>query len=551
MFDKRIWPALALLAFVYLVTQTGNTFEALDGYDYALAAETIPITDAHDTRSILFHKINRVLFVAGDMIGIAPRAYEFLRVLDCLVGALAVGLLGRLLVRLYRLPPTASMLGAAMLAACYGFWRYAGEVEVYIPSIALILSALNLITDVESRGRRHLADLAPAGVLAGLAVLYYQPNAIPLFLAMPVLILTRANFTRAVVYAGTGGATILAGLVATYLARETAPLSIGTLLAFINDRGGEFPLPGLSLWSFGQALMAITHDFLSTHWLYGFDGVTQWLERALPRRAYRFEETIFAARLARPAVYLPLVILPLLAAAIAAVAWRIAHGPRLSWRPALSSRPVLFAAAWFVLHGAIVLPLDPATEEVWIIALTPLVILLSVLVIGPAVAVRGVALVAAIVALMAAHNLLAGLNIYRDGQRDLRTIRSAWLAANARPGDAVVFSEVRHMTFAHLRYRLGLDIIHAWPGEARTVGIDPRRTVTGSLDALIGRVHARGGRVFAFGDLVAPGPRLLALEGPAIFAAAEQRAQALAGRATRVDKGPYGDVYRIEPAAAR
>ena len=55
----------AALVLFYGLTLPGNTIEAIDGYDYALAAETIPLANSHDTRSILFHKINRVIYLTG------------------------------------------------------------------------------------------------------------------------------------------------------------------------------------------------------------------------------------------------------------------------------------------------------------------------------------------------------------------------------------------------------------------------------------------------------------------------------------------------------
>ena len=533
----------AALVLFYGLTLPGNTIEAIDGYDYALAAETIPLANSHDTRSILFHKINRVIYLTAAKVVPGVRAYTVLRWQSILVAAGALLLFARLMMVGFSLTATAAWTGAALLGASYGFWRYALEVEVYAPSTFLILATLNLIVDAENRDPNGHYGLVPAGVFGGFAALYYQPIAIALFLAAPVLLLSRRTFWRFAAYGASATLVVLTGLCLAYTFRESAPLSISTLLAFINDRGDEFPAPAVSLWSFGQGGLAVAHDLISTHWLYGFDSVTRWLEQRIPGRFYHFEETIYAAQHAPWLVQLaPLALAAFLvtAAMVGAAAWRgrsrIKH-----------LRLFLFMIAWFILHGIFTIKLDPSTEEAWIIAITPLIALLTVGVIAPACAAGGQRYTFAAAALLLILNYAAGIGLYRDGANERRRIAMAYLEANAKPGDVLVSSSLENDDWVHARYRLGLGVISIDGDKARTWRVDPHANIFGTADAMLRSVHERGGRIFALERAFSPGDRLAVREGEIAAKAAQIFAAQWRSRATVVATGPFGRTYQIVP----
>jgi hypothetical protein len=533
----------AALVFFYGLTLPGNTVEAIDGYDYALAAETIPLTNSHDTRSILFHKINRVVYLAAANVAPGVRAYTVLRWLSVLAAAGAIILFARLMVVGFGLAPVAGWTGAALLGASYGFWRYALEVEVYAPSTFLILTTLNLIVDAETRHPRGHFALIPAGIFGGLTALYYQPNTIPLFLAAPVLLLSRRTFWRFTAYGAAGSVVVLAGLCIAYAFRETAPLSIHTLLDFINDRGDEFPAPGVALWSFGQAGLSVAHDFISNHWLYGFDGVTRWVKLNVPKRYYRFEETIYAAQHALRLVALAPVVLAAFCAAITAVCFAAWRGRADVKQPRL----FLFMIAWFVIHTLIGVKLDPSTEEAWVIAVTPLIALFTVAVFEPACRAGGQGYAFAAVTMLLMLNYTGGIGIYRDGANERRRIAMAYIEANARPGDAFVSTSSEHYDWLHARYRLGLSVIYVKGDAAQTWGIDPHANIKAPAEQMFRSIADRGGRIFALERVFTPGDRLRireddeAVKNAKIFAARWQ------ARTTVLASGPFGRTYQIVP----
>jgi hypothetical protein len=535
---------LGLIAF-YAITMPKNTVEAIDGYDYALAAETIPLAHTHDTRSILFHKINRIAYVTAAQLKPDIHAYELLRWQSILVAAGAVLLFARLMIIGFEVAPTAAWIGAGFLAANYGFWRYGTEVEVYAASTFLILATLNIIIDAERRAPTSLFGLVPAGMLGGLAASYYQPNAIALFLAAPVLLLSRQSFWRFAAYGATGTLVVIAILCAAYGVREQHLPTIAQLLHFINERGEEFPTPHLSLWSFGQATLSVSHDLVSSHWLYGFDSVTRWLATHIPKRFHRFEETIYAAQRASALVNIAAIAFALLiASSIALLTYGVRHRAR-----AVPIRLVAYMVAWFLIHTAVTVVLDPSTEEPWIIATTPLIVLLTVFCIAPACANGGERSAKAALACLVLVNYFGGVAIYANPDHERRRVAMAYLNANARPGDVLVASSSEHSDWLHARYRIGMTVIRVTGDQATTWGIDPHANIKGTTENLIRTFADQGHTIYALARAFEPGDRVKIREGEAAYQDALTFSKAWRSRAKQVANSPFGAVYTINPRA--
>jgi hypothetical protein len=536
----------ALVAF-YAITMPANTVEAIDGYDYALAAETIALDTTHDTRSILFHKFNRVVYLASKQIKPDIRAYELLRWTSIVAAAGAVILFARLMVVGFQLAPSVAWLGAGLLGVSYGFWRYGTEVEVYASSTTLILAVLNLVIDAERREPYGPFGLLPAGWLAGIAASFYQPTAIALFIAMPVLLLSARSFVRFAIYGATGTFVVMFVLVAAFFAREGYLPDAITLLAFINERGGEFPAPPLSLWTFVQGALAVGHDLVTSHWLYAFDAVNTWLARNVPQRFYRFEETIYAATQSPSLARIALYAFGLL---IISSAFAVASAVR-GWRGFTHIRLSLFMVAWFVTHAAITMRLDPSTEEPWIISTTPLIALLTIYVIAPACAAAGPRSVVAVVASLFVVNYAGGIGLYANGHNERRRIDMAYLEANAKPGDVLVASSREHSDWLHARYRLGLTVVYATGSTARTFGIDLRRDIIAPTGALLAAFAKDGRQVFALERALYPDVRIKIREDQAALDAAISFANTWRPHATVVAATPFGRIYRLSPPTMR
>ena len=134
-----------LIAAFYLLTRPVNHAESYDGITYALIAENYPLGTAHDSRNILFHAVNRSLFVATQWAGFETRALDVIAIFNCVTASLSLLLFARLMRVVFNVAATTSWIGAAFLGLTYGFWRYAGEAEVYVPSIFLVIGSLSLL----------------------------------------------------------------------------------------------------------------------------------------------------------------------------------------------------------------------------------------------------------------------------------------------------------------------------------------------------------------------------------------------------------------------
>ena len=219
-FQERIWYLLivGLLIVFYAVTRPINHSESYDSINYALFAENFELGTAPDSRNILFHAFNRSLFMTSEWLGLDIRALELISYVSIITGAFSLVLFARLLNRRLGVSPFTAWTGASFLGLTYGYWRYTGAAEVYVPSIFLTLCCLSLIFRFLEDKNQSQWTLLAASVLAGLAVLFYTPNVIVLFFASFVLFCSKTHFFAFVKYAVVGALVVIAGFVVALLA---------------------------------------------------------------------------------------------------------------------------------------------------------------------------------------------------------------------------------------------------------------------------------------------------------------------------------------------
>jgi len=232
---------LCLLLTFYAMTRPLNHSESYDSINYVLFAENFPLGTAPDSRNILFHAFNRILVVANETLGLNIGSLELLSSIGILTGALSLILFAGLMRKRFGVSSFSAYAGAAFLGLTYGYWRYTGAVEVYIPSMFLNLCSLSLIFNYLEDENRNQRTLIAASVLAGLAVLFYQPNILVLFGAVLVLFCSKTHLLSFVRYSIIGAIIVLTGIALSFIAiYGTFPASISELVGFITDRNGEF-----------------------------------------------------------------------------------------------------------------------------------------------------------------------------------------------------------------------------------------------------------------------------------------------------------------------
>jgi len=497
---------MAVVALFYALTAAGNLAEPDDALAFAWRAEHVAVAHASDPRLLGYHALARALWLAAQRTGLPADGLQVLRALSLLAAVAGLWGVWRLLVRRLGVDRPAALLATAALACSYGWWRYAVEGDVYVLAMALCTGVLYAVMSP----RLGVVRSALLGAAAGVAVVVYQPDAIPLFLALPWLVWHRHGLVAAAAYVLAGCAAAAAGYGLAYAAYWPDPLSVDGMRGFLAQRSDEFDVLPLSarnlVVSLVRAVLAAGHDLVSANWAFGVAPL-----RALALRSFggnALDEEIFLARAAGAWVWLPLLLLPLLALALHRC-WRAAAMP---WRQRLASLrtgawPVL--GLWLLLTALVILRLNPGGIEAWLVALLPLHLLLAPLLWGPACARVGAGLPALCVLLLGLHNAVGGMALVQSPAADLVRLRGDWLVQHAVPGDLIVVTGDLPLTDA-LRWRSRADVMMVHPRDslrlalALYLGVPPSRPVLSAgrdlagadLGAACRATLARGGRLW-------------------------------------------------------
>jgi len=516
--DRRVGVAAFLvLTLFFAVTAAGNLAETDDVYTFAYRAEAFPVSDIGDPRLMLYHMAMRVLYLASQAAGVPLSALVVMRAVSAGCAALCLILVIRLLARGYGLRSVAALTGAGVLAVSYGFWRYAVEADVYVLATLLLAGVWTLLLRAAEPADGRWTSVVPAAILAGVAVLVYQPNVLPLFGAFPILLLDRRRLPRLIAYGGIAAAVVAFGYLAGYLVSQDAPLTLRTMAKFLAQRSEEFAPPPLSLSvvvpSILKSAFALGHDIVSANWLFGFAPAEEFIRQQFSRNV--IQEEVFTASHAGWLVFPPLILLPLVAVAFM---MSVRSALPLPWHR-LRDRRVVTVVVWLLIVGAIIGRLNPAGVEPWIMVLLPLVLLFSVLVIEPCIAAGHGKWLGILVALVFAHNALGGMMIVRDPANEFDRVKGAWVIAEGQPADLVVVTDNAGLGES-LRYlgRSEVAIIRAhymgpvaralltgiWTKDVRTIGRD---FMDRPLPDLLAATWRRGGRLVLFDDVFRNPPR--------------------------------------------
>ena len=501
---------LGALAAFYALTAAGNLSEPDDAYAFAYRVERFALTHVSDPRLLGYHALGRGLWLASEALGLGVRGLEILRGIAVLSAPLCLWLVFRILTQRLAVAALPAFLASGFLAASYGFWRYAAEADVYVPAMMLCAGVLYFLLDPRGGLLRHAA----IGAAAGLCVLFYQPNAIPLFLVFPLLVL-RAGAGMAFTYCAAGSVAAGAGYLLGYFAFWPAPLEWLSFKFFLAQRSEEFIVAPLSLKtiivSMIRSACALGHDIVSANWVFGLPHAERLVQRAFGW--HMIEEEVFLARQAGALIYAPLLILPVAAFA----AWRVlwAAWPGVPGALLLATMPVL--GLWAALTALIIGRLNPGGIEAWIVFLLPLTLVFALAVIVPACSRQGTRMVCLLLAMFAMHNAIGGMALVQSRQSDLNFLRGEWVIANAGPDDLVIVVGNSGLTES-LRYRsrARVEMIHPFvaPILARALldshDTGPAILSTGrdfsgtDVHALARQVAASGGRVMVFNHFFMP-----------------------------------------------
>jgi len=445
-----VLPVFAAFAALYLLTWVGNVGDTDDVYYFAYLVENFPLNYVGDPRLMLYKSLMQGLYQVAHALGIPITGLQLMRGFSALCGAAVVIVFFRLLARDLRVHVYAAAAGTALLAFSYGFWRYAIEAEVYVPAILLLLIALRWCYRLDAREQLAPLALLPLGLFSGLAVLFYQPNVIPLALAFTLMLLRRRRCCGLMVYGLSAALVVIGGYYLGFKIYQGHPLGLESFQEFLAQRSLEFVV-----WPFDAenliraslgSLMILSHDLVSANWLFAHDWIGIEVQQLF---AYEwFVEKQFAARQGGWLVYPPLLLLPLLALL---GLWLLIRAYPYGFAALLRHKTLPYLV-WLLFSGLVVWRLNPYGPEAWIMLLPPLLVVLTLLVLQPAVrnGVRDALL--AIVVIMLAHNAISGIGIIHDRLSEYAVAKTQWILENAGPDDAVLIVDDNPL-FMTMNYR--------------------------------------------------------------------------------------------------
>jgi hypothetical protein len=316
------------------------------------------------------------------------------------------------------------IVGTLGLLFSYGFMRYACEVEIYLPAMALVLAAIYSAV----RGR-----FVSGVIFASLAVLMHTINAAATLVVVPLIYLwISKDWKRAVLHIVATVAMV--GLV--YLVVQNV---WGTFCPPVDSASEGWLQPG----TIGKALVGFGQCVLSANFVFAYETVAEKLQALFPYRV--FVEELFAAahlppwlKVAAPVTF------------FLALAGLIGVAGVLFFR---ACRHHPFNRVFFVLLlwlGGTMFPtlmLEPSNPELWILALAPLWMLFLWL----AAEVKTVQWLVVVVCLLGVHNIVAGMGAVKTRDGDYNFRKAEWVLQNAEAGDVVNTAESFVFTF-YLNY---------------------------------------------------------------------------------------------------
>ena len=499
---------MAVLAFFALIAP-GNHSEAEDAFEYSRLIEGGRDAVLFHPHHLLYLPLQKAVFQTVGVLGYGGRSYYVARAVSMVGASLALFLFYLIACRLQgwaggpsdRRLPLISTLG---LLCSYGFVRYACEVEIYIPAMALALAAVYSALRAAASNRWFAAGI----VFAALAVLMHTINAAVALVVLPsIYLLVFRQWKRAALHA-----------VATLAIVGLVYLAVQNIWGTFHPPVDSASEGGLQPGTIGKAMVGFGQCILSANFVFAYETVAEKLQALFPYRV--FTEELFAAAHMPPwlKAIAPVTFVFALAGLIGAAGFLFFNGLRRR----------VFSWTFFVLLlwlGGTMFPtllLEPSNPELWILALAPLwavFLWLAATLHGSGKAMR---LFALMVCLLGAHNLVAGMGSMRDREGDYNFKKAEWVLRQATPNDVLNTSDSFVFTF-YLNY---------W-SQAETRNINTQGWKSGAT-------------TYVFGDVFSP-PAAIGVRYPEFAEKVAATATELKLLCRKIHDDQFGGIWIVDP----
>lgn len=419
-------PAHYLFAFILIeaflfIFYPQNRTEVDDGYWYAQLVRDEEISNLFNPRFMVFLPLVKILYQASNSLLGHIDAYSFMSSLSIVLSGITIVLLFDVLRKNLNLNFHASLIGSLLLLFSYEYWRYSYEAEVYIISILLILFSFRLhLSSLQNPQLKKTLILAIIGVSAALI---YKLNAIPVFIAFPLIYIWKKRIKEAVLLCFTGAALfILSTFLIHHFFLEDHPY-LNFLLGGINDPAGS---PFLSVF-------VVASNFISVLWIFANDHVVSIVKNAFPHKI--MDEEILIAKqvgLWESILWLLSFILLVLFIALTIKSFKAKRSYN-----ALEKDALLSSLIWLIVYSIVLMVLDPSSNEPWLMVQLPLAILLT-LTLKDALNRSGLYIFYTALGILLFINLAGGILLLQNQHYNYNRKKSEWLINNAQAEDTIL-----------------------------------------------------------------------------------------------------------------
>ena len=508
---------------------------------------------APDSRNILFQIVTRIAFVVSQGLGFNIRAIDLIVGISVLTSSFSLILFAQLMQNGFGVSSFAAWAGAAFMGVSYGFWRYSGGAEVYGPSIFLILCSLTLVfrflnsvKNSDDNGNDNVnktswLSLFAAGVIAGIAVLFYQPNVIPLFV-VGVLFCFPFRFKALLLYAAAVALVVMLGLVASYMTIHQGVPSVDELVEYVTLRNVEFREPQPVHIAAVKMVLAFGHDVFSAHWTRTLDPVRTVVDPLIPGCVYNFNVVVFAGKGIQYLTVIAMVLFIPTLVLLGRLHWLAAR----QWKLSKPKTRTLFLFCWWASMTLVVGILDPGSFEAWIPALLPFTALLTVFVFEPCCKQHRQKSLIVFLLLMMSYNFFGGVIIWRNNQGDYFYHKTAWARQHLTEEDTVLLNEFDYRLIDYLSYYGKAKVVHLTDADSVTIARSTPQIQVMPLEEFLSTFNCTTNRLFVLDNVLSPGPQIKECRnGLEKYESAVKLADRLKENVVLVDEGRFGKTYQV------
>ena len=419
--------AFLILATIFTISAPQQRFEAEDALDYAAAVEFGETSDLISRNHLAYLPVSKLIFEGAKRLSVVDRALPLMVTVGALTAAGACVLFVVFLRHALNVEVRLAIFGGAALAASYGFWRYAGEAEVYAMAS---LSALGLLI-AAYRLNPSTVGAATLAVLAVAAILGHSLNA-SIVIATPYLLLKRGWPIRHIVAAAVLGLALL------------MPILFGVYRYSVDDALGRAEDPGFAGFYLGKgtrfdlrpldivlAVGVAGSLIIASNAVFLYEPARDLITELIPTRALS-EELYMGATAPEWLGWIAPVSMAV------AVVSLVALVRRLDPASAIRSTDGKVLVIWMTVYSFIVIVGGNLTQpEVWLLLLIPFWGLIVISLRMRSVSSGLLLLVAGSLALNSLLSGLLPLYTSSDRQSDL----TIWLESNADQSDLVLTAD--------------------------------------------------------------------------------------------------------------